>query len=337
MEALAFLAAKPGKIEPLYVLHGDEAFLKRQALRALRSRALGDDADEQAVSLHAGDKATFAEVFDELDTVPFFFPRRLVVIDNADPFVTKHRSELEKRVGQLPATGVLVLDVKTWAANTKLAKLVPNERTLVCKAPAPFKMPQWCADWSLATYRKQLPTPAAQLLVELVGPDMGQLDQELLKLSTFVGAKAKIDAADVDKLVGSSRGENIWKIFDSIAVGDVRAALGILHRLFDHGEDAHRILGAFSSHLRKLAAAARLVSQGSSVGAALEKAGVMPFGLKGAEQQMRHLGRRRLDKLYDQLLQMNLDLRGNSVLPEQTLFERFILQLARKNEPAKTG
>ena len=69
---------QPASAGPLYVLHGDEAFLKRQALRAIRDLALGPDGDEQAVSLYT-DKATFAEVFDDLDTVPFFFPRRLVV------------------------------------------------------------------------------------------------------------------------------------------------------------------------------------------------------------------------------------------------------------------
>src|SRR4051794_8193863 len=111
MDALAFIARPPATVGPLYVLAGDEAFLKRQALHVLRERALGADVDDQAVALKAGDKATLAEVFDELDTVPFFFPRRLVVVDNADPFVTRYRADLERKVNALPATGILVLDV----------------------------------------------------------------------------------------------------------------------------------------------------------------------------------------------------------------------------------
>ena len=35
------------------------------------------------------------------------------------------------------------------------------------------------------------------------------------------------------------------------------------------------------------------------------------------------------------LAKINLDLRGNSPLPARTLFERFLLKLARKNEPAR--
>ena len=63
MDALAFLNRPPAAVGPLYVLHGDEAFLKRQALLAIRERAVGPDADEQAVSVYAGDVATFAQVF----------------------------------------------------------------------------------------------------------------------------------------------------------------------------------------------------------------------------------------------------------------------------------
>jgi DNA polymerase III subunit delta len=334
MDALSFLTRPAGKPGPLYVLHGDESFLKRQALRALRQRVLGTDADEQGAAVFAGDRATLAEVFDELDMLPFFHPRRLVVVEAADPFVTRFRGELEKKVGKLSATGTLVLDVKTWPANTRLAKMIEDSATLACKAPPAYKLPQWCSDWTAAQYQKQLPAPAAALLVDLIGAEMGQLDQELLKLVVYVGNRKRIDVADVDRLVGNSRAENTWKIFDAIAAGDTKEALAILHRLFDQGEEPLRILGAFSMQLRRLAQATRLTAQGLSVGAALEKVGVPPFGVKSAEQQMRHLGRRRLARLYDWLLEMNLDLRGNSPLPERTLFERFLLRLARKNEPA---
>ena len=56
---------------------------------------------------------------------------------------------------------------------------------------------------------------------------------------------------------------------------------------------------------------------------------------RSAEAQMRHLGRRRLERLYDWLLQINLDLRGGSQLAARTLFERFLLKLARKNETVR--
>lgn len=316
-----------GPIGPLYVLHGDEEFLKRQALLALRRRALGED--EQSVSTHAGDKATFAAVFDELQTLPFFAPRRIVMVEGADPFVTKFRPQLEKCIGTLPPTGVLVLDVKTWAANTRLAKMVDNAATIVCKAPPPYKLPPWCMEWAAAQHQKQLPAAAAELLVDLVGPEMGLLDQELLKLAIYVGDRKKIDAADVDRLVGNNRAESTWKIFDALADGDAAGALAILDRALDQGEDAHKIMGAFGMQLRRLAQAGRLATQGTHLRSALAQVGIPPFAVDSAEKQLRHLTRRRTARLYDWLLEVQMGLRGESPLPERTLLERFLLRLAR--------
>ncbi|HZZ81029.1 MAG TPA: DNA polymerase III subunit delta [Gemmataceae bacterium] len=333
MEALAFLANTKAKLGPLYVVHGDEAFLKRHVLRALRKRALGDQDDEQAASVHVGDKAVFAEVFDDLDTVPFFYPRRVVIVDNADPFVSKYRGELETKLNHLPATGLLILDVKTWASNTRLAKMIDNSATIACKGPESFKLASWCIDWCVSNYGKQLAADAARLLCDFVEPEMGLLDQELLKLSIYIGNRPRIEYTDVDTLVGNNRAQDIWKMFDAIAAGNIKGALAIIDRLFDQGEEPMRIIGAMAWQLRRLAEATRLNAQGLTVGSALSKAGL--FKAREAEALMRHLGRRRLDRLYDWLMQINMDLRGGSQLPARTLFERFLLRLARKNEAAR--
>ncbi|MCI0684823.1 MAG: DNA polymerase III subunit delta [Gemmataceae bacterium] len=337
MDALAFLAKPAGKVGPLYVLHGDESFLKRQALAALRERALGADGDEAAVSTHPGDKAQFAAVWDELQTAPFFAPRRLVVVDNADPFVTRFRALLEKKVTALPATGVLVLDVKLWQSNTRLAKLVDSSATIVCKAPGAYKLPAWCADWSAARYQKALPPAAAQLLVDLAGAEMGQLDQELHKLAIYVGDKARIDVADVDQLVGRSRAENVWKIFDALAAGKPAEALQLLDRLLELGEEPMKILGAFSSQLRRLAQAGRLAVQGMPLGAAVNQAGFQPFVAAAAEKHLRRLGRHRAARLYDWLMEIYMGLRGESSLPQRTQFERLVLRLAAREGDRVTG
>jgi DNA polymerase-3 subunit delta len=161
---------------------------------------------------------------------------------------------------------------------------------------------------------------------------MGLLHQEVLKLALYVGDGTRIDTGDVDKLVGSSREENTWKIFDALAGGKSGEALAVLDRLFEQGEEPMRILGAFSMQLRRLAQATRLSGQGQPLTAALERAGVPPFALKGAEAQLRQLGRRRAERLYDWLLEVDQGLKGGSALPPRTLLERFVIQMARKPE-----
>jgi DNA polymerase-3 subunit delta len=325
MDSLTFLdRAAKAKPQPFYVLTGEEAFLKRQVVAALRKIVLGVEDDGFGLSTFNGDKATFAAIHNELSTLPFLGPRRLVVVDNADPFVTEERQKLEKYVGEPAATGVLVLDVKTWPATTKLAKLIPENCTIVCKTPTAQTLLSWCVAWCEAQYGKQLGQPAARLLVDLVGAEMGQLDQELNKLAVYVGDASRIETADVDQLVGDSRAEKTFQIFDLIGSGQTGKALTMLDRLLDQGEDPNRLLGAFSWQLRRLVQLARLQQQKWTLAEALEKTKLYRNG----EQQLRHFGRR-LDRLYDWLLSTDQALKGGSPLPPRLVLEQFVVKLAR--------
>lgn len=331
MDALTFLQ-NPAKtaVQPVYVLAGDEAFLKRHALAALRQLLLGGGDDSFGWTALPGDKAAWPAVQGELMTLPFLGQRRVVVVDAADPFVTAHREKLEKYVGAPAATGVLVLDVKTWPATTRLARMVPDPGTLVCKAPATQRLPAWSQQWCKATYGKSLSGVAAKLLVEFVGADMSLLDQELNKLAVYAGDAAQIETRDVDRLVGNNCAENIWKIFDLIGTGQTAAALTVLDRLLAQGEDPLRLLGAFSMKLRGLAQIHRLTTIGLPLPQAMDQAGIpaYPVARQSAEQQLRHLGGRRLNHVYDWLLETNQGMKGSSQLPPRTLMERLVVRLA---------
>lgn len=329
MDGLTFLEriakAKP---QPVYVLHGEEAFLKRQVLAALRQRLFGGG-DDLGTSIYPGDKTSFAAVQDELRTLPFLASCRLVVVDAADSFVTSHRAALERYLSEPAPHGLLVLDVKSWPANTRLAKLLPEAATINCKGPAAARLPDWCVRWVEAAHAKKLSTPAAKLLVDLVGGDMGLLDQELAKLAVYVGAAPNIEQADVDRLVGSSRTENAFKIFDAMAGGRADEALAILDSLLDQGEEPMRLLGAFSYQLRRLARAARLRDQGLPMDEALEQAGFPPFTRQSGAQQLRHLGPERTRHLYDWILEADLGLKGGSALPPRMVLEKLLIRLVQ--------
>jgi DNA polymerase-3 subunit delta len=330
MDALDFIAkAAKSSPQPVYVLHGDETFLKRHALAALDTLLLEDADPDFARTVLPGVTAEWSAVRGDLDTLPFLSPRRVVVIDQADPFVTKYRAVLEKYVAAPAKNGVLILDVKAWPGNTKLAKLVPEAATIVCKPPAPQSIAKWCTSWAKAHHGKKLEADAAGWLIELVGPEMGLLDQELAKLSVYVGDQPTISRRDVDQLVGRSRAAETFKIFDAIGDGRPTEALAILSRLFDQGEEPLAVLGAFSWQMRKLAQAARHHRAGKPLPAAIEAAGFQHWARDRVEKQLRHLGRRRLDCIFDWLLEANQAMKSSDALPEQLVLERLVVRLAR--------
>lgn len=335
MDALEFLAkSAKAKPQPVYVLFGDEDFLKRQVRTALEPLLLEDADPAYALAVYPGEEANWSTVRAELDTLPFLSPRRVIVIEQADPFVTEYRAQLEKYITK-PSKGTLILDVRTWASNTKLAKALPDDVSIACKAFKPVQLPPWCVQRAQSEYKKKLSTAGAHLLIDLIEPSLGLLDQELAKLATYVGDRTTIDADDVDILCGRSRSAETFKIFNAIGEGKTAEALAIFHRLRDEGEEPIAILGAFSWQLRRLAQAARLIKQGERVQQALSQVGI--FNMNSAEQQMKHLGMKRLEKLYDWLLELDLGLKGSNPLPSWMQLERLVIRLAQpRAEPAKS-
>lgn len=337
MDALPFLAAANPKRQPVYALNGDDDFLKRLAREKIVATALGDADPAFAVSVLPGDKLDFSTVRNELDTLPFLAPCRVLVVENADVFVTNNRPALEQYATKPSSVGVLVLELKTFPETTKLAKSLPDAAKIACKAPPPYKLPAWCVEWAKTRHGKKLGTDAAELLVELVGPSMGLLDQELSKLANAAGAKANITAEDVTKLVGRSKAADVFRIMDAVGEGKPGEALSVLESLFAEGEDPMAVLGPLTAQLRKLAAVGRLTADGLPLGEAMNAAKVpaWPKARESCERQLRHLGRRRLDKLTEWLTEINLGLKGGNPLPERVQVERLVVMLARPREDAR--
>ncbi|MBN1910775.1 MAG: DNA polymerase III subunit delta [Pirellulales bacterium] len=339
--------AKPDSypVRPVCVAAGDDPFLKRQVLETIRQEVLAEEDAEFSLTVFEGPKATAAEVFEELTTVAMFGgDRRLVVVDEADEFVSANRPALEDYVAGPSRSGVLLLQVKSWPANTRLAKAVAAEGlTVQCTAPTAGRLATWLRKWAKQAHRVALEPAAAEMLVELVGPELGLLDQELAKLAVSTGPDATISPETVQQMVGSWRAKTAWDMLDAAMAGDVRQAMSQLDRLLLAGESPIAVLGQIAASLRRFAAATRLILQTEASGRrpalkpALEEAGVKQFVLEKAQHQLRQLGRHRGAVLYRWLLETDLALKGDSALPPRLVLENLLIRLASPEAKQPVG
>ncbi|HEY2761228.1 MAG TPA: hypothetical protein VGI75_10800, partial [Pirellulales bacterium] len=112
-------------IPPVCVLFGDEPLLVYESLNKLRSVILTGDDSELSSTTFDGHKLELRTVLDELATVSMFGSgRRLVIIEDADEFVSEHRGELESYCEKPRSSAVLLLIVQSWPGNTRLYKRV---------------------------------------------------------------------------------------------------------------------------------------------------------------------------------------------------------------------
>lgn len=334
VRATDFLQAKlPSAPPEVCVLFGDEPFLKRRAMQALRRWVGGDRDAEFSLQVFEGPNAQWADVLEELATQPMFGGKRLVVIEQADAFVTQYRALLEGYVARPYSTGVLVLEVQAWPATTRLYKLLDARGLQIdCRSLRPADVPRWVSAWARQEHGIRLTSAAADALVEMIGPEPGLLDQELAKLAVSAGHGGSVDI-DLVRQMAAWRARTAWDMLDAALDGDLAKALAELDRLLLAGESPVGILGQIGASLRRFAGATVAVQAAEITGRklplrdALRSAGVNPHYLEKTERQLRRLGRQRGQALLSWLLEADLALKGASQLAPRIVLETLLVRI----------
>jgi len=238
----------------IYVIAGKDESLVNAERRELVEELL--EPSQRATGLFDADAASVSasEVLDELRTVPFLTDKRVVVIKGADDFVSENRQILEKYFDNPSPTGVLILTVKSWSGQTKLAKRLSAVGKLISVTqPKPWQLPQRLCQYANDAHGKKLSDDAAVLLVELTGDDLGRLYSEVDKLATFADKEKAITVNHVELLIGHNRLFNAFEVIDAIMAGEVARAVERLRTMFAEDKSSeYTVVGAFAFHFRRM-------------------------------------------------------------------------------------
>jgi DNA polymerase-3 subunit delta len=250
-------------IKPIYVLHGDDGFLRDAHRREIVERLIGPADPQLAVAVFEPD-APLADVLDELRTAPFLAPRRVVVVRDADAFVTAHRAALERYLAAPAASAALMLLVTTWNPKWRLARIVEDiGRRVDCSVPQRGSLAAWIAKAARKRGKKLAPD-AAELLEQWIGRDLAALDGEIEKLSIYAGERETVTVEDVSALVTSTAGPAAFALTNALTAGDAKAALDALGGMLTARGEEFRTLGLIAWHLRRALSAKEQMATGGS-------------------------------------------------------------------------
>jgi len=315
------------KTGPIVVVFGKERFLKVESIREVEAMVLGPESDALGlVRLPAS--TDLKTVLDSLWTVSMWNPTQLVLVEDADDFVSEHRQKLEAYLEKPAKKAVLLLDVQSWPSNTKLAKKVAAIGLAIdCKELQGAAIAPWIVKICRTRHGKNIDRQTAQLIVDLAGPDLGIIDQELAKLAAYVGQTAAIDATAVEKLVGGWRMETTWKMLDAIRDDRPAVAFECLDKLFAAGEPALKLLGGINYVYRPLARATELSRQGQNLEQAIVAGGTKSYQIKNLVDYLKRLKRPRAERILNWLLEADLAIKSSKA-PDRIVVERLLMQLA---------
>lgn len=328
-----------GKLQPVYVLYGEEPAAIKAVVTALR-RALIPPDDAMAQSMAAfnherfdgADLKSATAVVSSCQQVPMMAKKRLVELANPE--------DIGKAGGEDAGSPAAAIDalanyIKSPSPSTVLAISsmgIDGRSKLVtaCKSNGwahkfeALKRDDEAAALVIAEAQargKGIAREAANVLVAAVGTGRSELLAALDQAMLHAGERA-VAVADVEAMVVHTREGNIFHLTDAVGRGEARAALAVLARMFAAGEKetgtSLQVLAMLTRQIRMLYTAK--VGAGHTI--------QPPFLQRQYEQQARGFSEPRLRTAYAALVRLDSDLKGGSAAAYASPFmaiQRWIL------------
>ena len=321
--------AKPRKTPAsIYVIAGKEPSLVTAEAEKLLDELLEPQQKTTGLFNADPDKVALAEVLDELRTTPFLTEKRVVLIKNADKFISENRDLLEKYFDNPCPTGILFLTVTTWQANTRLAKKLTRVGKLISVTqPKPWQLPSRLTEYADDAHDKKLTKDTAQLLIELTGDNLTRLYSEIDKLALFADTEKSITTSHVESLIGHNRLFNAFAVIDAILAGNAAQAANRLRNMFAEDKSTeYTVVGAFAFHFRRLFNAKVLLEKGLRQDEIIKKLRI--WGNKNALfAQLRKMSLKQIGNNLQQLAATDYAIKTGRTKP-QVAIEQLVLKLA---------
>jgi DNA polymerase III delta subunit len=208
-------------LKPVYALVGADLFFQLDKLAELLRQG-GPDVQRIDVD---GETAPLGDVLDELRSFAMFGGAKVVVVRNADAFITRYREQLEQYISKASAGSALVLRSDTMRKDTRIYKVTAKVGQVFDCNP-PKDITGWVVQRAKSAHKLTVKPDAARVLFDLIGDDLGRLDNELAKLALQTDSpNATVDASSIQRTVAFQREQEIYEMTNALAVGDVKEAV----------------------------------------------------------------------------------------------------------------
>ena len=257
-------AGRPGQ---LYILHGEETYLRDHYLGRLREAVLtGGLGEFNRHDLSARDMSPHA-LEEAVDCLPMMAERTLVEVADFDLFKAAEKEEYVRILSNLPEYCCLVFVYDTLEykpdARTKLAQAVKEHGTVVNFAR---QSPRELADWVRRHFKaqgKDIDPRLCEELIFLCGDLMHNLQQEVGKIAAYAKGD-HITRADIEAVATPLLSAVVFRIADAIGEKNFDKAAATLGELYQMQKTPYEIMGAFGKQMRQLYSARLALASGKN-------------------------------------------------------------------------
>lgn len=283
---------KTGQFKQIYLLYGNEAYLKKQYKDKLK-KAMADAEDTMNFSTFEGKDINVKEVIDLAETLPFFAERRVILIENSG-FFKNAADEMAEYIKQVAPTTYFLFVEEEVDKRSKMYKAVKNAGKIVEFAEQNEDV---LTRWVLGRLKredKKITGSVMQLFLSKTGTDMGNIDRELEKLFCYTMGRDVITAEDVEAVTTEQISNKIFDMVNAVAEHNQKKALDLYYDLLALKEPPMRILFLISRQFQILFNVKSATAKRVDNRTIAQKAGIPEFAVRRNQAQARNFTQEQL-------------------------------------------
>ncbi len=290
---------RSGNIKSVYLMWGEENFLKDYYKKALVAKAsLGDLVDFNYMEF-TSEKPDLEKIDDFIRSYPFMADKKVLYIKNSDIF--KKANEQEKSFWQSVFSDVsdfvvIIFSEDEVDKRSALYKAVTKNHSV---DEFPFQSEANLCDW-IRRYSqslgKDIRRDAAVHLMKSCSQSMYILKNELDKLSAFCSGRKEITIDDIEKCACKIPEDRVFDMIDSILTGNTKDAFGKYEELKLIRQEPIRILAAIFmkyNQMRKI----KLLAASMNARQIAEKTGQKEYFVTKDLAKINRITQKKLDEI----------------------------------------
>ena len=265
---------KANEFKPVYLLYGDEPYLKKQYEDKLIKAVVSDDTmnysyfDKESVSVK--------EIMSIGDTLPFFAEKRLIVVENSG-FFKSSNDELAIYIKNMPDYLIIIFVEEQIDKRNKLYKSVSETGYVSEMNAQPVSvLTKWIKGLFNAE-NKEITGEAVTCLLDRSGASMNLIKQEIEKLVTYVDNRPVIEKQDVEAVCSTQTVSRIFEMISAIGEKNQQKALKLYYDLLTLKEKPMSILFLIVRQFNGILQVAQGLSQGKNNSSLAKEIGIQPF------------------------------------------------------------
>ena len=314
----------------VYLLYGDEAYLRNQYRDRLK-QAMISDGDTMNLSCFEGKGIDEKELTALADTVPFFSDYRLIIVENSGFFAASGHDTLTEYMKQIPETTCILFVESEVDKRNKLFKAVSAAGYAAnLTMPGDKQLILWLAGM-VKKENKLIQEQTLQYFLQIVEHDMNGMRQEMEKLICYVGHRQVIEKADVDAVCCVFVENKVFDMISAVAEKNQKRAMQLYDDLVALKEPPMRILYLIVRQFNGIFQVQEELNHGRSNADIARTMGAAPFIVNKYAAQAKNFTPSQLKEALADCAQAEEDVKTGR-LNEKMAVELIIVKYSAKNK-----